>query len=741
MNVRALTEKDQEKGLQPPLRILLLEDNPDDAELIANELQYSDFEFVLQHVDSPEFYKIALQDFRPDLILSDYDLPLFTGVSALAEAKSKCPDIPFILVTGAVSEEIAIEILTNGARDYVLKNRISRLVPAVKRALAEAEAQKARKKAEEELLEAHRILEQKVKERTRELNAEILERKRVEKRTAQQNVILSGIARIFHEALTCQAEEELARFCLSIAEEVTQSKFGFIGEINYRTGRLDVVISNPGQEPCSMESAITTKTGMIGLRIGGLYGRVIQHGKGFFTNAPSSHPDSSGVPEGHPLLKSFLGVPLIQGGQVIGVIVLGNREGGYGREELEALEVLAPTIVQAFLSKQAEKAMRESEERFRNLLQMIPNVAVQGYGPNGITRYWNKASEDLYNYTAQEAIGRNLLDLVIPEPMKENAKAAIQQMVEKGQTIPPSELSMMPKDGSRISVYSSHAIIKIPGREPESFCIQIDLTELKRAEEELFRMHEDLKIQAEQLKDANKELEFFSYSVSHDLRTPLRTIGGFTSALIKSVKSKLEADELRRLDIILDSTRKMDHLINDLLDFSRIARTEMYHHPFDMKRLTKEVWQEQLAANMERNLELKMGDLRKAYGDSILIRQVLSNLLANAIKFTKRKKIALIEIGCEFSETEDIYYIKDNGAGFDMKYYERLFHVFQRLHSESDYEGTGIGLAIVQRIIHRHGGRVWAEGRIGKGATFYFSLPRHQKGEDKQINPKRLRIS
>jgi light-regulated signal transduction histidine kinase (bacteriophytochrome) len=170
----------------------------------------------------------------------------------------------------------------------------------------------------------------------------------------------------------------------------------------------------------------------------------------------------------------------------------------------------------------------------------------------------------------------------------------------------------------------------------------------------------------------------------------------------------------------------MDRLINDLLYFSKYGRAAISRSKISMELLVTEIWQDQLSANPDRMLELKKEPLPNAVGDENLIRQVLSNLISNAVKFSKRKETAMIEIGSNSNAKENVYYVKDNGAGFDMEYSNKLFGVFQRLHSESDYEGTGIGLAIVQRIVHRHGGRVWAEGAVGKGAIFYFALPNRE---------------
>jgi light-regulated signal transduction histidine kinase (bacteriophytochrome) len=167
----------------------------------------------------------------------------------------------------------------------------------------------------------------------------------------------------------------------------------------------------------------------------------------------------------------------------------------------------------------------------------------------------------------------------------------------------------------------------------------------------------------------------------------------------------------------------MNHLIDDLLALSRVGRTELTRKKIDMNKMVKSVWEQQLAANPGLSISLRVGDLPQSSADGSLLFQVFSNLLANAIKYTRKRKEAAIVVGGETNGRENIYYVQDNGIGFSMKYYNKLFNVFQRLHSEIDYEGTGVGLAIVQRIIHRHGGRVWAEGKVGKGATFYFSLP------------------
>jgi PAS domain S-box-containing protein len=233
---------------------------------------------------------------------------------------------------------------------------------------------------------------------------------------------------------------------------------------------------------------------------------------------------------------------------------------------------------------------------------------------------------------------------------------------------------------------------------------------------------EILQDRTRQLEDSNKELASFSYSVSHDLRAPLRAIDGFSKMLAKSLYDKLSDEEKQRFDVIRDNTRKMDQLIDDLLAFSRLGRQKISSSVFNMEELVNQTWEELRIVADGRKIKLTIGDLPQAFGERGLMKQVLTNLLSNAIKFTKEREDATIEIG--WSGKENIYFIKDNGVGFDMAYYHKLFGVFQRLHSNEEFEGTGVGLAIVQRIINRHGGRVWAEGKVNVGATFYFSLPK-----------------
>ncbi len=253
------------------------------------------------------------------------------------------------------------------------------------------------------------------------------------------------------------------------------------------------------------------------------------------------------------------------------------------------------------------------------------------------------------------------------------------------------------------------------------------LNETQRALMNILEDVEVERVKAEQaralLEAVNRELEAFSYSVSHDLRAPLRAISGFAQAVVEDYTPRLDDEGKRFLGLIQDNAHRMGQLIDDLLTFSRLGRQQLMETLIDLEVLARAIFEELAAQTPERKIQFVVHSVPPALGDKAMLRQVLVNLLSNAIKFTRPRAEAVIEFGYAQEHGQGAYYVRDNGVGFDMQYVGKLFGVFQRLHAVAEFEGTGVGLAIVFRIVTRHGGRVWAQGQVDRGATFYFTLP------------------
>ncbi len=380
----------------------------------------------------------------------------------------------------------------------------------------------------------------------------------------------------------------------------------------------------------------------------------------------------------------------------------------------------------------AQKEGAESEQRFRLLVENSPDaIFVQ---TSGRFAYVNAAAVRLFAAsTPEDLVGTPVLERV-PSQLREASRARITLINRDKRSIPHFETVYLTMSGTPVPVESTAVPIHFQGGDGSLVFVR-DVTERQRRMEALRRSEEALRSlnlaleekvaeRTAQLEASNKELEAFAYSVSHDLRAPLRAIEGFSRILLEDYSEVLDAEGKRLFGVVRSSTARMDRLITDLLQLSRVSQTELRPVSVDMMDLVQSVREELLSEGIGGETEFVLGDLPEAEGDPTLLKRVWHNLLSNAFKFTAQSEIRRVEVGGQADNNSVTYHVRDTGVGFDPKYVHQLYGVFQRLHSRDQFEGTGIGLAIVQRIIHRHGGRVWAEGEIGRGATFYFALPR-----------------
>jgi PAS domain S-box-containing protein len=490
------------------LRVLVVEDTPQDMALINHELRKTGLRFRSRRVESREAFLHELEHHTPDIILSDHGVPGFDGFAALAEARNRCPEAPFIFVTGAPRDEAVRQTLHSGADDYVLKSHLNLLAPAVERALREASTRASR--------------------------------------------------------------------------------------------------------------------------------------------------------------------------------------------------------------SQLEVALQNAEEQLRLLTDELKEHATFMLDDGGRIASWNPGAEEMLGYEPNEILDRNFGDICA-----EGAEAQPQckQLVDiagrEGRA--GSTISLTRKRGDVLNVNATVIALRDASKNLRGFfCV---LHDAKKSGNGKSKEH------VARLEAASSEMEKFTHAVALDLQLPLRDIESCSELLMKSAGGQLDQKNHDYLDTIQKAAQRMGRLVDDLFTFSRIGQSQMYHLPLSLKDVAKEVIHDLRQETEGRNVEWVIGDLPDVAGDSVMLWQVMTNLISNALKFTRTKEHARIEVGATEGEHEHTIFVRDNGVGFDPTCAERLFGVFQRLHTD-EFEGTGVGLANVRRIIERHGGRVWAEGASGEGATFYFTLPK-----------------
>jgi len=435
----------------------------------------------------------------------------------------------------------------------------------------------------------------------------------------------------------------------------------------------------------------------------------------------------------------ILGVGVLVGAALLTVATFAvNREidvSARGRAQLKALNAdLEGRVEQRTEALQSEIAERKRvEEALREQARVLDSAQVFVRDMESRVVFWPRGAAKLYGFTSQETLGilsHDLFHTKFPEPLEAIEKKLFETGMWEG------ELTHRKRDGSTIVVSSAWALHRNSQGQPIRILeTNIDITERKQVEQRLARSEREIRKlndgleqrvveRTTQLETANKELEAFSYSVSHDLRAPLRHISGFSKMLLEEFGPALDPNAQRYVERIQMGTQKMGQLVDELLNLARVGRHVLRLQATGLNSIVAEVIAILEPDSEGRQVEWVIADLPAVECDPVLVKQIFQNLLANALKFTRPRAHTVIEVGHKEKEEEGqlVFMVRDNGIGFNMKYVDKLFGVFQRLHSTDEFEGTGIGLVTVQRIVHKHGGRVWAEGEADKGAAFYFTL-------------------
>jgi PAS domain S-box-containing protein len=676
----------------PKDTVLIVDDEPANLAVVANYLANSGFSVKVARTGESGL-DLARQ-IPPDLILLDVLLPGIDGVEVCRRLKADARTrlVPVIFMTIVTNVEEKLKGFDAGGVDYITKPFQRAEV------LARVTTHLTLHRLQRELRELNRELEEKVAARTAELTLanqrlqqDITQRKQAQMKLAREKSLLRTLIDSVSDLIFIKDRDGVYQGCNKASE-------AFIGmPEGEQIGKTDFDFFD-------REKAEEIQKGDR---------RVIEDG------SPLRIEEWVTGRDGRRLLMDTIKAPYYDpDGEALGLV-------GIGRDITER--------------KQMEAALAAREREFRSLAENSPDNIAR-YDLNGRTLYVNPSLEKTLGRPASEILGKTPSEARPIDAFREYQEK-IAAVLETGAA---AEMDIvMPDGGEGVRHYNIRFVAErgADGMITGVLAISRDVTERVQAEAKVRLLNQELEQRVADrtasLEAASKELGAFAYSVSHDLRAPLRHIDGFLELLKKKAGQALDDQSRHYMDTISQAANKMGHLIDDLLSFSRMGRKALSLQPVDLDALVRDVIRDLEPDAAGREIEWRIGGLPAVHGDAAMLRMVLGNLIANALKFTLPRQQARIEIGsisgrgseeASSDVSETVVFVRDNGVGFDMAYAAKLFGVFQRLHRVEEFEGTGIGLASVRRIIDRHGGRTWAEGEIDQGASFYFSLPRSIQG-------------
>lgn len=714
-------------------KILIVDDQPEDIWPLSQHLQPG-FD-VLCVATGKEALEMAFSENRPDLILLDIMMPDMDGYEVCEKLKAdeSTREIPIIFLTGKTEDPEQVKGLAAGAQDYVTKPFSLPVVLARIKSVLNLKKEMDRRLFLKAQLEAlNQQLERQVHQKQRELEAARVALKQYEdkwsslfkeegeEKAPKRILVVDDNPENVHILIT-NLQPQYEVICTTSGKEAL--------EIAFSDDRPDIILLDimmpdiDGFEVCSRLKA-NTETWSIPVIFITALGQDVDEAKGLnlgavdFITKPFSIPVTKARIEAHLRLKK----------EMDNRITLAHK--------LEELNKNLEARIQkkAAALEQAHEDLKTSESKYRGIYEN----AIEGIFQTTPEGRFLDASPSLarsLGYESPQELVATISDAAHQPFFRPRDRQIVLQALEQKGGLFGFETQFQKKHGEVIWVMISAKAVRDENGALIYFQgFVIDITQRKRAEEKIRKLNQELEQRVAertaQLEVSNKELEAFCYSVSHDLRAPVRHIEGFWELLRNRLPMELDEQGRHYFDAISVSAQRMASLIDDLLSFSRMGRDEISKIRIDMTELIREVIRELEPETGNRPVEWCIGDLPVVTADPSLLRMALVNLIANALKFTRPRQQARIEIGLLPGQaSEDVIFVRDNGVGFDMAYADKLFNVFQRLHGVEEFEGTGIGLATVRRIIARHGGRTWAEGKPDQGASFYFSLPRTPQGE------------